>query len=58
MPLNKETKPKFDKISSNLKFCSERRNLPPGSKHVRLCLACRTVENMFTSEGRSYSGSI
>ena len=38
--------------------CSERRNLPPGSKRLRLCLACRAVENMFTSEGRSYSGSI
>ena len=30
--------------------CSERRNLPPVSKHVRLCLACQAV--MFTSGGR------
>ena len=38
--------------------CTKRRNLPPGSKHVRLCLACQAVKNMFTSEGRSYSGLI
>ena len=38
--------------------CSERRNLPPGSKRIRLCLACQAVKNMFTSEGKSYSGSI
>ena len=38
--------------------CNERRNLLPGSKHIRLCLACQAVENMFTPEGRSYSGSI
>ena len=37
---------------------SKRRNLPPGSKRVRLRLVCRAVENMFTPEGRSYSGSI
>ena len=24
--------------------CSERRNLPPGSKYVRLCLVCQAVE--------------
>ena len=35
--------------------CSERRNLPPGSKRVRLCLVCQAVKNMFTSGGRSYS---
>ena len=35
--------------------CSEKRNLPPGSKHVRLCLACQAVKNMFTPGGRSYS---
>ena len=40
---------------SKLLLCSNRRNLPPGSKHIRLCLACQTVENMFTSGGRSYS---
>ena len=34
---------------------SERRNLPHGSKHVRLYLACQAVKNMFTSGGRSYS---
>ena len=28
---------------------------PPGSKQVRLCLACQAVKNMFTSGGRSYS---
>ena len=38
--------------------CSKRRNLPPGSKRARLGLACQAVENMFTSGGRSYSGSI
>ena len=26
--------------------CSERRNWPPGSNRVRLCLACRAVEKM------------
>ena len=35
--------------------CSERRNLPPGSKRIRLCLACQAIKNMFTSGGRSYS---
>ena len=38
--------------------CSERGNLPPGSKHIRLCLACQALENMSTSGGRSYSGPI
>ena len=35
--------------------CSERRNLPPGSKCVRLCLVCQAVKNKFTSGSRSYS---
>ena len=38
-----------------LDICSERKNFPPESKHVRLCLACQAVKNMFTSGGRSYS---
>ena len=38
--------------------CTERRNLPPGSKRVRLYLAYQAAENMFTSGGRSYSGPI
>ena len=29
--------------------CNERRNLPPGSKCVRLCFACQAVKNMFIS---------
>ena len=33
--------------------CSKRRNLPPGSKCVRLCLACQAVENIFTSKGHN-----
>ena len=37
---------------------SERRNLSPGSKHIRLCFACEALENMFTFGGRSYSGPI
>ena len=41
-----------------LSFCSERRNLSPGSKCIRLCLACQAVKNMFTSGSRSYSGLI
>ena len=39
-------------------YCSERGNLPPGSKCVRLCLACQALENMSTSGGRSYNGPI
>ena len=42
----------------SLYTCSERKNLPLGSKRVRLCLLCQTVKNMFTSGGRSYSGLI
>ena len=38
--------------------CNEGRNLPPGSKRVRLCLAWWTVENMLISEAGSYSGLI
>ena len=47
-------KPLLCSIASQL-MCSKEKNLPPGSKHVRLCLACQAVENMFTSGGRSYS---
>ena len=36
-------------------LCSERRNLPPRSKCLKLCLACQALENMFTSGSRSYS---
>ena len=36
--------------------CNESRNLPPGSKRVRLCLACQALENMSASGGRSYGG--
>ena len=54
MPLNKETKERQNKLI----YCSERRNLPPGSKRIILCLVCQAVKNMFTSGGRSYSEPI
>ena len=34
-----------------LKDCSERGNLTPGSKCIRLCFACQGLENMSTSGG-------
>ena len=36
--------------------CNKRRTLPPGSKRLRLCLACQAVKNMFTSGGRMLVG--
>ena len=45
----------LSETSSLLWVCSEKRNLPPGSKRVRLCLTYQAVKSMFTSGGRSYS---
>ena len=44
--------------SAGVGKCSERGNLLPGSKRVRICFACQAPENMSISGGRSYSGLI